>query len=98
MKKAVFVTGQGEALIHRVFGERQMERLSGLCRISETVVNVDDPERFRETLREADYIVSSWGMFPWTARQIETYLPRCQALFYAAGSVQGFAGDFWRPG
>lgn len=98
MKNAVFVTGQGEELIHRVFGERQMERLSGLCRISGTVVDVDDPERFRETLREADYIVSSWGMFPWTARQIEAYLPRCQALFYAAGSVQGFARGFLEAG
>lgn len=98
MKQAVFVTSQGEKLIHRVFGAQQMRRLEGLCQIAPIVVDADAPEAFGDILAGADYILSSWGMFPWTAAQVARYLPGCRALFYAAGSVQGFARGFLEAG
>lgn len=47
---------------------------------------------------DADAIFSSWGMPEFTAGEIAAHLPRLRALFYAAGSVQGFARPFLERG
>lgn len=47
---------------------------------------------------DADAIFSSWGMPALTADEIAAHLPRVRALFYAAGSVQGFARPFLERG
>lgn len=47
---------------------------------------------------DADAIFSSWGMPALTADEIAAHLPRLRALFYAAGSVQGFARPFLERG
>ncbi|HEY3328458.1 MAG TPA: hydroxyacid dehydrogenase [Capsulimonadaceae bacterium] len=47
-----------------------------------------------EELIEVDVLFSTWGMPSLTAEQISTYFPRLKVLFYAAGSVQGFARPF----
>ena len=47
---------------------------------------------------DADAIFSSWGMPALSAGEIAAHLPRLRALFYAAGSVQGFARPFLERG
>ena len=47
---------------------------------------------------DADAIFSSWGMPALSAEEIAARLPRLRALFYAAGSVQGFARPFLERG
>ena len=47
---------------------------------------------------DADVIFSSWGMPAFTSDEIAAHLPRVRALFYAAGSVQGFARPFLERG
>ncbi len=41
-----------------------------------------------------EYIFSTWGMPVLSCGDIEKYLPKLKAVFYAAGSVQHFARPF----
>ena len=53
-----------------------------------------DPEKFADT----EIIFSTWGMPSFTEEEIRTYLPALKCVFYAAGSVQGFARPFLNCG
>ncbi len=47
---------------------------------------------------DAEYIFATWGMPRFTKEEIREHLPSLKALFYAAGSVQGFAREFMESG
>ena len=47
---------------------------------------------------DADYLFSTWGMPSFTEEEIAANLPRLRAVFYGAGSVQGFARPFLNRG
>ncbi len=47
---------------------------------------------------DAEYIFSTWGMPHFTCEEIRAALPQAKAVFYAAGSVQGFAKEFLECG
>lgn len=49
-------------------------------------------------LRDAEYIFSTWGMANLGEEEIEKYLPKLKAVFYAAGTVQYFARPFMNRG
>ena len=53
-----------------------------------------DPAKFADT----EYIFSTWGMPSFTEAEIKTCLPALKAVFYGAGSVQGFARPFLHSG
>ena len=53
-----------------------------------------NPEKFSDT----EYIFSTWGMPSFTEAEIKTCLPALKAVFYGAGSVQGFARPFLNCG
>ena len=53
-----------------------------------------EPARFRDV----KWIFSTWGMQEFTEEEIRSLLPKLEAVFYAAGSVQQFARPFLRCG
>ena len=53
-----------------------------------------DPGRFADT----EIIFSTWGMPAFTEEEIRACLPALRCVFYAAGSVQGFARPFLNCG
>lgn len=53
-----------------------------------------EPSRFAET----EIIFSTWGMPSFSEEEIRLYFPKLAGVFYAAGSVQGFARPFLRRG
>ena len=53
-----------------------------------------DPAKFADT----EYIFSTWGMPAFTEEEIKANLPALKAVFYGAGSVQGFARPFLNCG
>lgn len=81
-----------------VYDRQTREALEGELDFFEPIGRPEDLEARREDLRKVEVIFSSWGMFPLSEEQISTYLPRLRAVFYAAGSVQGFAAPFLRCG
>lgn len=97
MKKAVFLGSQKD--VERVYSEdvfnKLRERLIFSC---DHVITKKEFSAYREILAEADYIFSTWGMLHLTREEIREYLPNVKAVFYAAGSVQGFAREFLEEG
>lgn len=89
----------GGGSIAQVYSPQLKKRLAEL-------VHMDTEQIFtRETLAqhkvltsEADFIFTTWGMSALTAEEIDTYFPKLRAVFYAAGSVQGFARPFLEKG
>ncbi len=55
-------------------------------------------ELLKNPQTDAEYIFTTWGMPRFTCEEIRTCLPRLKAVFYAAGSVQGFASEFLKCG
>ena len=48
--------------------------------------------------KDTEYIFSTWGMSHFEKEEIKEYLPSLKAVFYSAGSVQGFAKEFLELG
>jgi phosphoglycerate dehydrogenase-like enzyme len=47
---------------------------------------------------DCEYLFATWGMEPFTEAEIDRCLPSLKALFYAAGTVKGFAKPFLAKG
>lgn len=91
--KAAFLCKLPDKLME-VYGPRQRAALAERVELADGVAeSVDD-----EALRDAEVIFSTWGVPACTEGQIRRYLPRVKAVYYAAGSVQGFARPFLRAG
>ena len=87
--KAAFV-GVSQENFDRVYGERQRAALASRVKLLPGVfADVRDP-----ALCDVEAIFSTWGMPSVSAAEIREYLPRLRYVFYAAGSVQGFARPF----
>lgn len=55
-------------------------------------------EASRDKLANVEYIFTTWGMPHMTKDEIAKYFPSLRAVFYGAGSVQGFAREFIESG
>lgn len=90
---AIFLNDHTGNIAH-VYADRVLSDLRACVELDETVYTSSDlrsaPERFQDT----EIIFSTWGMPSLTEEEIRSFLPRLRAVFYAAGSVQGFAKPF----
>ncbi len=96
MKKAVYLGGQ---TVTRVYPKSVFDKLSAELEfpIGE-IVGRGELEKYKAELQGVEYAFSTWGMPALTDEEIGTYLPNLKAVFYAAGSVQGFAEPFLKRG
>ena len=80
--------------LKRVYGEADRDFLAGEnespVAFSDSAYVKEHPEEFRDT----EYIFSTWGMPYFSEKEIAQYFPSLKCIFYAAGSVQGFARPF----
>lgn len=77
---------ESEPNVRRVFGTSER-----VYNKSEVLAN---PAAFQNT----EYIFSTWGMTRFEEEEIAACLPSLKAVFYAAGTVQGFARPFLASG
>ena len=92
MNKCIFL-GEYEGTVRNVYGEEKIAELS--CgRVYKKSDIVASPSDFYET----EYIFSTWGMPHFGEEEIKSLLPSLKAVFYGAGSVQGFAREFLNCG
>ena len=90
MKKAVFIGSAGS--VANVYSPEVMSALHDeLTFETDHVIAKNELDSYFDTLSHADYVFSTWGMPHFTREEIKKYLPNVKALFYGAGSVQGFA-------
>ena len=96
MKKAVFFGNAGTT--KTVYPADVMARLNECLDVFDHVIAKNEIDEYREVLADAEYAFSTWGMPRFTREEIREYLPNLKAVFYGAGSVQGFARDFLEEG
>lgn len=84
--------------VRTVYPETVLARLRRVADLDETHYSkadvLADPARFADV----EIIFSTWGMPSFTEEQIRTFFPALRCVFYAAGSVQGFARPFLNCG
>ena len=97
MKKAIFL-GENKEKFNLVFPAEVIEKIGALTDLDKTLYSKEDvliaPRRFADT----ELIFSTWGMPAFTEEEIRTCFPHLECIFYAAGSVQGFAHPFLASG
>ncbi len=91
--KAAFM-GANPGTFDRVYGEKQR---AALAKTVDLVPGVFTDLR-DERLRDVEAIFSTWGMLSPNEDEIREYLPQLRYVFYAAGTVQGFARPFLNCG
>jgi phosphoglycerate dehydrogenase-like enzyme len=82
--------GSSQSMIERVYGQGRREQLQRLVDMHPTIVGEGNFDAEAPRLAGIEAIFSTWGMPLLTDAQLDS-LPRLKAVFYAAGSVKGFA-------
>lgn len=92
--KAIFLCNR-ESDLRRVYHADTVARLQSLCDLEDAIYSSAD---LAAIPADTEIVFSTWGMPSLTEAQIAQHLPRLQAVFYAAGSVQAFARPFLARG
>lgn len=95
---ALFINSAAENQLLSAYDQETYQRLCRTLELPREAVLWQEREQYRDSLREASYLFSTWGMPALTEEQIREYLPQLKAVFYAAGSVQEFARPFLNCG
>ncbi|HET6430271.1 MAG TPA: hydroxyacid dehydrogenase [Phycisphaerae bacterium] len=86
---AAALFGHPEA-VDRVYAEGRRERLADLTALFDQVVHAANLDEHLPSLADVEVIFATWGQPKLSAGHLEA-MPNLKALFYAAGSVHGFA-------
>lgn len=96
LPQAAFFCNNSRA-IDNVYGEQRIEAVRSRTRLYAGTVGLSNFTEHVPHLQELEYIFTTWGFPSLDESQIAS-LPRLKAVFYAAGSVQGFARPFLASG
>lgn len=77
-----------------VYVQKTRTQLSEKLEFLEPISNMRELEVRADELNLVDFIFSTWGMLNLSKEQIARYFKSLKAVFYGAGSVQGFARPF----
>ncbi|MFW5870802.1 MAG: hydroxyacid dehydrogenase [Candidatus Sumerlaeota bacterium] len=91
--KAAFICNNPDS-ISRVYAAGRRERVGEITELLPDIYSAEDVTMEPEELKNVEVVFSSWGMPALPAEQQKRSLPNLKAVFYAAGSVQGFARPF----
>ncbi|MCI8386851.1 MAG: hydroxyacid dehydrogenase [Clostridiales bacterium] len=95
--KAIFMSGNLKNC-DNVYTQAAHAKLAEKLEFLEPISNVKEIEARADELNSVDFIFSTWGMLSLTKEQIAKYFGSLKAVFYGAGSVQGFARPFIESG
>lgn len=97
MKKAVYF-GNPEK-IQQVYSEELRDRLAKEAQfLTDHVITAEKMGEYASILAEAECLFTTWGMPHLSADTIREFFPNLKHVYYAAGSVQGFAREFLEAG
>jgi phosphoglycerate dehydrogenase-like enzyme len=77
-------------VVDYIYGEERLKKIASLSSFHPVRVTSDNLETELPKLKEIEVIFSCWGMLPLTDAQLDR-MPNLKAVFYAGGSVNGFA-------
>ncbi len=84
-------------IVNYVYGEDRLNQIASLSDFYPVRITSENLEAELPKLRGVEVLFSCWGMPPLTTAQLDE-LPKLKAVFYAGGSVNGFAGPFLERG
>lgn len=84
--------------IDNVYSEETKKRLARQLTFIAPLKSTEELEARRTDTAGVDYIFSTWGMPALSKEEIRKYFPNLKHVFYAAGTVQGFARPFLELG
>jgi phosphoglycerate dehydrogenase-like enzyme len=87
LRKAAFLAPADT--IERVYGAEGRQRIAAMTNLLPEPVSGSSLDERLETLAEVEALFSTWGMPRLRSDQLDR-MPRLRAVFYAAGSCQGF--------
>jgi phosphoglycerate dehydrogenase-like enzyme len=88
MTKAAFIAAP--QTMTTVFGNGRFEAIAARAELCAEPIAPDHVTTELKRLRDVEVLFSTWGMPALSSEQLEG-MPRLRIVFYAAGSVQGFA-------
>lgn len=94
MKKSIILTEQ-EKSAHTVYDDELRGRISSL---TEFLGDFTRESFISSGIKDVEVVFSTWGMEHYTREEIKEYFPKLEAVYYGAGSVQGFAREFLEEG
>lgn len=95
MKIALFGTNQLQ--FSKVYTPEVLDKLREYGELS-LKINRKNLEENAAFLSDCEIAFGTWGMPRFTKEEIEKYMPKLRAVFYAAGTVQYFARPFLEAG
>lgn len=95
--KAIILSEHEEA-VRRVYTARVVQDLAFEAGLYPQVFRKEELLADPAYFADVEYIFSTWGMPSFSAEEIADVLPKLKAVFYAAGTVQGFARPFLERG
>ncbi len=103
MKEAVmlcFGGVRGEENLKNAYDEMVRQELESRLKFHKPITSLDDLQMRAMTgqLAKVHYVFSTWGMPYQATSDIQRFAPNLEAVFYAAGSVQGFARPYLNAG
>jgi phosphoglycerate dehydrogenase-like enzyme len=84
-------------VIDYVYGSERIEKIKSMADVHPVMITAKNLEAQLPEIKDVEVIFSSWGMLNLTPEQFES-LPKLKTVFYAAGSVNGFAAPFLERG
>ena len=92
MKAAIITRNSRDAA--RVFPEQIRAALAQRYELCGVVLSKGNLNQYADLACQTQFLFATWGMEHFTTEEIRQYFPNLKAVFYAAGSVQGFAKEF----
>lgn len=80
-------------IVNYVYGKERVKHISLITDLFPVRITSKNIEKELDNLKDVEVIFSCWGMFQFTDIQLEK-MPNLKAVFYAGGSVTGFASRF----
>lgn len=96
MKRAAFICDSMDNL-GAVYGKGRRQRVAELTDLCEEVIGSENLGEHAALLGQIEVLFSTWGMPRLQEEQLDR-MTALQAVFYAAGSVKGFAGPLLARG
>ncbi len=81
-----------------VYDEKTRQDLNSLINIHPSPFTPDDIRSNTGDFHDVRFIFTKWGMTAFSDEEIGLFFPNLEAVFYASGSVKGFAGEFLTRG
>tara|TARA_B110000263_G_scaffold238761_1_gene240309 strand:- start:33 stop:1094 length:1062 start_codon:yes stop_codon:yes gene_type:complete len=96
VKRAAFLCDSPDK-VERVYGQGRREAVAGIVELYPQIITSQNFAEHAAVLPELDAVFSTWGM-PLLAAEQLAKMAELKAVFYAAGSVKGFAAPLLQHG